>query len=48
VLGIQSLTYVKPGIIGGKRDDCGSVSVHWCLRSARRPGVHIITSERCI
>jgi uncharacterized protein YbjT (DUF2867 family) len=75
-LGFQSLTYVRPGVIGGTRDELrlgeralvvvlGLVGrllpVRWRLNPAsriaqmllesaleHRPGVHIITSERCI
>lgn len=76
VLGFQSLTYVRPCVIGGPRDELRLgeralvlalglagrlLPVRWRLNPAsriaqvllesaleRRPGVHIITSERCI
>ena len=75
-LGFDSLSYVRPGVIGGTRDELrfweralvgvlGQVGrllpVRWQLNPAsrialvllesaleHRPGVHIITSERCI
>jgi len=75
-LGFQSLTHVRPGVIGGKRDELRFgeralvfvlglarrlLPVRWQLNPASRiaqvllesalehkPGVHIITSERCI
>jgi len=75
-LGFDSLTYVRPGVIGGTREELrlgeralvvvlGLVGrllpVRWQLNPAsriaqvllesaleHRPGIHIITSERCI
>ncbi|MNL42125.1 hypothetical protein D3C87_1645630 [compost metagenome] len=75
-LGFDSLSYVRPGVIGGTRDELrlgeralvvvlGMVGrllpVRWRLNPAsriaqmllesaleHRPGIHIITSERCI
>ncbi|MGF6512952.1 uncharacterized protein YbjT (DUF2867 family) [Pseudomonas sp. BT76 TE3572] len=75
-LGFDSLSYVRPGVIGGTRDELrlaeralvgvlGLVGrllpVRWQLNPAsriaqvllesaleHRPGIHIITSERCI
>lgn len=75
-LGFQSLTYVRPGVISGTRDELRLgervlvfalglagrlLPTRWQLNPAwriaqlllesaleHRPGVHIITSERCI